>query len=174
MNCFNGIMANQLNFFVVARILAMFDHEFRQEMQAGNVSVKMVEHDDRRDLQEIDVHVNFKPAEAVKEIFPNKNSHLYTVEISPAESFTHLSQVLLGVAKQNQKSPTMPGPQLKSVAIQDNASIKGDEFELSKIPAKEVVLEKLSKHYEYTIKVSTILNGHTIAQKIIPFDPMDI
>ena len=155
----------------------MFDYDFRQEMQASNVSVKTVEHDNRPESQEIDVHVAFKPAEAVKEIlkrFPNKNSHLYTVEISPVESFTHLSQVLLGVAKQNQKSPAIPAHQLKSVAIQDDASVKGDELELSKIPSKEVVLEKLSKHYEYTIKVSTILNGHTIAQKIIPFDPMDL
>jgi len=72
------------------RILAMFDNDFCERMQASNVRVaecvkNLVSDDEKQEPQEMDIKVDFEHAEAVKDIFTSTAdfSHMYTIEISP-------------------------------------------------------------------------------------------
>ena len=162
MNCKCAIS----NFLCLGRILALFDEELRARMQASHVTIdKMLE--GGNDETAYDIKVSFQHAEAVKDIFNNVNdfTHLYTVEISPpAEGSPQVTSIRIGSDGQPKKGPSVYSNEYEH----DEADGEdGDTvaLKMTKVPTMAVSLDGLRRDLDYTIRVCTVINGHTVAKK---------
>ena len=149
--------------------MALFDEEFRARMQPSHVTIdKMLE--ESNDEVAYDIKVSFQHAEAVKDIFNNVNdfTHLYTVEISPpAEGSPQVTSIRIGSDGLPKKGPSVYSHEYDHDEADDGG---GDTVALKMtkvptMPTMAVSLDGLRRDLDYTIRVCTVINGHTVAKK---------
>ena len=115
-----------------------------------------------------DVKVSFEHAEAVRDIFTNRNdfTHLYTIEISPpAEGSPQVTSIRIGSDGKAKMGPSVFTDDYIHEDEEDGVDGENVALKMERSSKMSVPLEGLSKDVDYIVRVSTVINGHTVAKK---------